>query len=424
MLNTVSSTTFFKPHWRCEEFLRDTSANVTMTFAFLGVAIVMFLGTAVDYNRALNAKVVIARTIDAAALAGARKLVTDDSSDSVVAATVGDVVAVNFLNAEAAGAQLLSLSVSTDREDGEVNVDAEVRVDTIFTRIASIDHIDISMASTAKFLPEKDIELAMMLDVTGSMGGSRITDLKVAAKDLVDVLLPEGKTLPNKVRIGLIPYSQGVNAGTYAAAATNGASTSCATERSGLQAYTDASYLSAPVGNGSSGCPASTLLPLTDNRASLISKIDGFSTGGYTAGHTGIGWSWYMLSPNWTTLWPAESAVVPYDDDETVKVAILMTDGAFNTVYDYVSSEEGGEYVETYSSWKSRQRARALCEAMKDEDIKIYTIAFEVSSWSAKEVMKDCASDDNMYFDASSGTELRIAFNKIAGQISELRIAR
>ena len=43
---------------------------------------------------------------------------------------------------------------------------------------------------------QHDIELAMALDVTGSMSGSKIADLRTAATDLVDILLPAGGT-PN-----------------------------------------------------------------------------------------------------------------------------------------------------------------------------------------------------------------------------------
>ncbi len=409
---------------RFTAFLKDTSANLTVTFAFLSVAAVMFVGSAMDYGRAVTAKNAISNTIDAAALAGARKLVSDNGSNEEVTATVADVISVNFLNAAAAGAELTSLNVTTLTDQGEVKVDANIRVPTTFTTIAGLSHIDVSLQSSASFLLNKDVELAMMMDLTGSMGGSRIADLKVAAKDLIDVLMPEGETSRNKVRIGLVPYSQGVNAGSYAATATNGVSSSCATERAGLEAYTDADYLGAPIGNGSSNCPSSKVLPITEDRDVLISNINAFGTGGYTAGHTGIAWSWYMLSPSWSSLWPGESLVVPYGDEDTVKVAILMTDGAFNTVYNYVTSGGGSSYVEEYQPSQSRARARSLCDAMKTADIKIYTVAFQVSSSSAKAVMQDCASEEKMYFDAQNGAELRGAFRMIAGKISDLRISK
>lgn len=405
-------------------FLTDTSANLTVTFAFLCIAALMFVGSAVDYGRAVTAKNAIAGTVDAATLAGARKLVSDNASQDEVAATVADVISVNLLNGNAGGAELKGLTVVAAPETGEVRVDADIRVPTTFTKIAGFNHIDVSLHSSANFLLSKDVELAMMLDVTGSMGGSRIADLKVAAKDLIDVLLPADGTNRNKVRIGLVPYSQGINAGTYANSATAGASGSCATERAGIEAYTDADYLGAPIGNGSSACPTSRILPITDDRGTLISNIDAFATGGYTAGHIGIAWSWYMLSPNWSALWPGDSLVVPYGDEDTVKVAILMTDGAFNTVYNYVTDWRGSRYVEDYQPSQSRQRARELCDAMKAVDIKIYTIAFQVGSSTAKEVMQDCASEEKMYFDAADGEQLRGAFRMIAGKISDLRISR
>ena len=405
-------------------FWCDRSGSLTITFVLVFFAFVSFLGSAVDYNRAITAKAAISSTVDAAALAGARKMVNDNASIDEVTATVSDIIAVNFSNSDASGATLNNLSVRTFPEQGEVQVEAEVSVPTAFTRLAGLTEIDVSVQAHANFMLNKDVELTMMLDLTGSMSGDKITDLQNASKDLIDILMPEDDHLRNKVRIGLVPYSEGVNAGDYAATATDGASTSCATERGGVEAFTDADYLGAPIGNGSEDCPQSIIVPLTDNRSILTASINGFTTGGYTAGQTGIAWSWYMLSPNWSTLWPTASQVVPYDDDAAVKVAILMTDGAFNTVYNYVPSQDGGHYEEDYDPTQSRSRARDLCEAMKTAGIRIYTVAFEVDSDSARRMMHDCASETKMYFNAANGEELRTAFRMIAGRISDLRLSK
>ena len=97
------------------------------------------------------------------------------------------------------------------------------------------------------------------------------------AKDLVDILLPDGGT-PNRVRIGLAPYAASVNAGGFANAVTNNASGACVHERGGPQAFTDAApgtgtYLGYRAGLN---CPSATVEPLTADKAVLKANINGY----------------------------------------------------------------------------------------------------------------------------------------------------
>jgi hypothetical protein len=74
--------------------------------------------------------------------------------------------------------------------------------------------------------------------------------------------------------------------------------------------------------------------------------------GGMTAGHLGIAWAWYLLSPEWDRVWPSDSAPRAYNDPDHMRVAIIMSDGEFNTSYE---SANGG----------SEAQARELCDNMK-----------------------------------------------------------
>ena len=59
------------------------------------------------------------------------------------------------------------------------------------------------------------IEVSLMLDITGSMAGQKLTALKTAAKDLVNIIVwPDQSEHTSKV--ALVPYSMGVNVGDYA----------------------------------------------------------------------------------------------------------------------------------------------------------------------------------------------------------------
>ena len=67
-----------------------------------------------------------------------------------------------------------------------------------------------------------------------------------------------------------------------------------------------------------------------------------------------------------------------------------------------------------------------ICDAAKvDNDIIVFTIAFDVAENSSPEIqMKACATSEGYYFDADTGTELDEAFQAIAGQITKLRLTQ
>jgi len=82
----------------------------------------------------------------------------------------------------------------------------------------------------------------------------------------------------------------------------------CVTERTGADAYTDASPFSARVGRnypGSSNpCLGATLQPLSSNKDTLRAAIDGYSVQGSTAGQIGIGWAGTWSRPTSTRCGP------------------------------------------------------------------------------------------------------------------------
>lgn len=217
----------------------------------------------------------------------------------------------------------------------------------------------------------------------------------------------------------------------------------CASERSGSQAYTDAAPSSAQLGRvytitpGPPGqtdfCPQTELLPLTSDRNTLRSRIDGLSVAGSTAGHIGLAWGWYALSPNFSGVLGGTPAAA-YDAPHTLKAVVLMTDGEFNSVYcDGVVSRSsttgsGGAANQincNAPNGASFAQARSLCASMKAQDVIIYAVGFDLpAQGSARDVMHDCASSNSHVFLPNSGADLREAFRAIAQNIAELRIAR
>jgi len=220
----------------------------------------------------------------------------------------------------------------------------------------------------------------------------------------------------------------------------------CVSERIGSERYTDASPSSAYVGRSytdtnDNACPSQPVTPLSSQRADLVTKINALQDGGSTAGQIGIAWAWYMVSPNFASLFTGEGRPNVYEPAKTLKAVVLMTDGEFNTPFcrDVIASDAGtgSGGANTHINCRAQNgepfaQSVALCSAMKRENVVVYTVGFNLSSNRGKsgvdtaiEVMEACATNKNThFFEANSGADLKEAFRAIGRDITRLRIAR
>lgn len=211
--------------------------------------------------------------------------------------------------------------------------------------------------------------------------------------------------------------------------------TTCATERTGANAYTDTAPGTSPVGklytSGGTGCPSATIFPLSTDKVALKAAITALDDGGSTAGQIGAAWGWYMLAPNFASLWPTASQPAAYTATDVLKVLVFMTDGDFNTAYcNNVRSNDS-------SGWNSQQincnatngdptaQAAAICTAAKAKGVIIYTVGFQVGAGSPAETfIKGCATDADHIYLPTSGTLLKDAFAAIGRDITKLRLSK
>lgn len=459
-----------KPGSRCGRrlvcrFRGDRRGAVLPLVAIVLVFLIVVAGAGLDFARAINQKQGISQSLDAAMLAVARELSVRNMSTAEIKAYLDSNYAAYF-GANAAGSLIPGVEVVVDEPVVDtlarrVQVSASSSVPTYFIGLAGLGPDKLEVAVSAQAIYPKSIEAALVVDVTGSMGGSKIEALQDAAAGFVNTLIPPETAGSNeKMRIALVPYATGVNIGnTRASLATAGANASrssypyCVSERTGIEAATDASYTTAPVGPGTNQysykrgrfvrwdgsltysssyiCPNSALVPLTRDPGSasrsgtLLYEIANLQARGNTAGQTGIAWGWYTLSDNWSSLWPTGSKPASYSDQRVLKYLVIMTDGNFNTVfgprkvnwtnYDWIAQ----------SSDASDDRAQALCTAIKASGIKVITVGFQIASGSsADKLMRACASSAADYYKADSNAALIAEFAKIANQIKSTFLIR
>ena len=414
-------------------FADDKRGAVAMIFSLAMFGVIMFLACAIDIGRATMVRMKLASAVDAATILAAKRLKDGTTSLAALEADARVIFDQNMLS-------VTKMAVVTDFKldktpDGlGIKIDAKAELPTTFARIVRINKIDIGGSATAIF-NQQDIEVGLQLDVTGSMGQSiagqvKIDSLKVASKNLLDILLPTGGTGTTKVRVGIAPFAAGVNAGSFASAVAGGtAPGNCVYERrtSFADATDDAPFGTeslkkiTDLGGGAQACPAGAkVAALTDNKTTLVSTINALTAGGSTAGHLGTSWAWYLLSPNWSSIWPSASKPGAYNDGTTLKFAILMTDGIYNTVGGVRHGDFGAEAT------AAQTRAKNLCDNMKAKGITVYTVGFIAAGDppAAADTLKYCASTLSNFYKAEDGDQLNSAFANIAKDISRLRLSR
>jgi hypothetical protein len=152
--------------------------------------------------------------------------------------------------------------------------------------------------------------------------------------------------------------------------------------------------------------------------------ISAFNADGGTAGHIGIQWGWYMLSPYWGSVLPAASAPAAYNPGKVTKVMILMTDGEFNL--SYFDAQTWQQAYNNNGKQATVDAATTLCTAMKSEGIQIFTIGFGLPSdqaATARQTLRDCASPDTptvkYFYEATDNDELDATFKAIVADLQK-----
>lgn len=421
------------------KLFRDDAGNTTILFGFLLLPLLACIGAGLDYYQAIRLSTRLQHASDAAILAAmaARGLPDDERQQLAMKMFSDNVQRINMVVDK-------TPDVSISNGAGSLTFNSAMK--TTILSVVGIDSIPVKARSSAVSYGKK-IEMALVTDITGSMGNAingstKIDGLKAAASDLLDIILPP-ELPPEAARVALIPFANHVNAGAYASAVTglpqtqpgansSGFLISCVTERTGREKESDAapgpsSWIGSAApgsstgnysatgdclrsGGGGGGTELQAIIPMTAEKSTLMAAVNSFTPGGSTAGHLGIAWAWYMLSPNWNSLFASSSAAAGYDDTGSQKIAVIMSDGEFNT---------------QYSSSSSAEQAVALCGAMKAANIAIYTIGFgldasKASDQAAITTLGHCASSREHFFLAYDGSVLRDVFNQIGQKISNL----
>ncbi len=187
-----------------------------------------------------------------------------------------------------------------------------------------------------------------------------------------------------------------------------------------------------PVNKGPDfSCDVQPITALTNNYPALKAKVNSLVAQGSTNIVEGAAWGWKTLSP---TLPFAEG--VAYGKTGTRKILVILTDGTNNLgplpnslgssygSYGYLvngrlglSSGSGTQVTNAMND-----RTLQVCNNAKAVGIEIYTIKLEEPNVVTGNLLRDCATDADHYFDVPNRSLLDDAFAKIKDKIELVRI--
>ncbi|MCB1548098.1 MAG: VWA domain-containing protein [Hyphomicrobiaceae bacterium] len=450
---------------RLRSFRRNASGATAIAFALLLVVLCAGAGMAVDFGSAIMMRTRLQGALDAALLAGARAYLARAGSEvDVIPATMES-------NWGEAGGLTPTVTYTLD-SSGTLRGVARVDIPATFTRVIGYESIPVEVQTDLTFGLGK-LDLALVLDSTGSMMGSKLSGAQSAAKGLIDQIYSVSGA-DTKVRVGLVPFGQYVNVGlqyrrepwmqvpddytqtgetcgtvTPIISSSNCRTVSGTCTNDGLPytcSWTECDNVYGPpvyqctpttttytwsgcVGSRNSpldvtvtadssnrvpgimntACP-SPLARLTADQRAIKSQIDAMVATGDTYIPAGLLWGWRVLS-----------AGAPFSDGTTSggtrRAMVLMTDGANTRSATYPGHD--GTNVSTANT-----TTETLCARIKASGVEIYTIAFDVTDRTVIDLMTRCASSTAHYYTAATVSDLHAAFDGIGRSLTAIRLSK
>lgn len=357
-------TSFFprRLHAALRRFTKDEGGSLIIFALVLFLLMAMMGGVALDVMKREARQTALMNTLDRATLAAAA-LSQDLDPESVVR---------DYVEKSGLGVDLQEINVVQSVNGRSVSARGVVDSNPLFLHLIGIDKFDAIGGSGAE-QRITNVEIVLVLDVSGSMSGAKIANLRTAASEFVETVLA-GDT-DNRVSVTIVPYNAQVNLGPVLRAKYNAvnqhgvANVNCLELQSALYsapgisrttpipmaAFADVtnttnqttSYVAwsntstATMQTSAPFCRNETRnivrLP-SNNVATLQSQINALQAGGNTSITLGMKWGTALLDPSARGMYseliaanqiPGYFAGRPYDygDTEAMKVIVLMTDG-------------------------------------------------------------------------------------------------
>jgi len=378
---------------------------------FVFVAMLLVAGLAVDMMRHETVRVrmqgVTDRAVLAATMLGANNGVATPQQmleSYFAAADLSDELGTQFSITE---------SLWTGRN---VTAVPTATVPTLMTQMIGIDDLAVATpASAAEMAISVWLDIAMVLDISGSMGfdgGGRINALRQAGSQLATQVLTDNQD--GRVSLTLVPYDTAVypppsmlghfnhlhgNVGACPDFRNWNSITNSRQEHMDLrQCHTDA---------------WGQIRPYMGDAAEAVAAINGLQPRDVTSIDLGLRWGAVFFD---STIQPAITQLIAdgevsndyadrpfaWNEPNVVRAVILLTDGENCCGHRYTQAIQD---LNTLS----------VCTELKNRNVLVYAVAFEAPP-AGQALMMNCASSPAHYFDSAVGGLLNV-FSSIASNV-------
>ena len=434
-----------------KKFINDKSGNFSIMMAGSVLMLLGALGLSVDYMAMTDISDRLQAATDRAALIAAQSTHLSQE-ESIIAANESFA----DFDLESATSEIVS---SYEFNNDTILVSAQLNYRPLLLGILGHGEQTVSVSSTTPNVEFGGVDVSLVLDVTGSMKGSKLVDLKNSVNGFLD----EFAEFNTDVRVAVVPFSQYVNAkadgntpvwidndleGTDFSSITDPVPIidpttgtevptitklwdGCVGSRlapfnvlpeyggSRFPAVYDDGINSGPAGDLTRYYCPEPLLPLTDKFSTVRAKVNGLTAAGRTSIPPG-------LMCGWRTLDSRLPLVNVTTGKARRKILVLMTDGG-NTIiqtpgeaYHWDNKKVLGNDVKD----RADDRTRDICDTINlTTDITIYSIAFDINSPEVIDLVKGCATQPEFFFNADDdGSSLEQAFLSISEGLTKIRL--
>lgn len=359
-------------------FVRREDGTITAFALMIFVLMVGVGGIAIDVMRYETQRAQLQYTLDRAVLAAA-SLTQPYDPEGVVR---------DYFDVSGLEDYRLDIRVENGLNYRRVHAYAEMEINSLFMQMFGVRTMTSPAAGAAEERV-RNIEISMVLDISGSMASSnRMTNMRPAAREFVTSVLapnynPDGDNL---VSVSIIPYNGRVNARgpiesvftlsnehtesactrfTYADFRTTAITPTQTIQRLAHFDYDNRGSTQEFEDPHCQTGSYAAILPWQHTEAPLHALIDSLQPEGWTAIDLGVNWGVGLLDP---AAGPALNALIDqglvdndfderpaaYDDDESMKVLVLMTDGENTNQYDIVQAYKSGNSPIYYHAGDNR----------------------------------------------------------------------
>ncbi|MFK7940888.1 MAG: pilus assembly protein TadG-related protein [Roseovarius sp.] len=379
-----------------KSFEDEEEGGMTIIALFVFILMLTMGGISIDLMRHEMERTQLQATLDSAVLAGAgapagatKQQIKEIVEDFFVKSGKAD-----YLN------ELGDDDIIATLNSRRVAATANMTLNTYLMKLMGVNTLNAGGGATAEVRTPK-LEIVLVLDVSGSMRGTKLANLKIAAKEFITTILNSSD--PGSTLISIVPYSWGVtpSKGMYEAlsvAETHSYSSCIKFEEADFdtaviddsKTYEQRIYTSVEVWNSNpefgdieSGLLTDAtsaaynrtcftddyfvVMPMQTSETLLHAKIDSLEAAGSTSSHLGMKWAAGILDPNFADVVTSLQTPRPdgldengdpimvteidptltnvpalYTESDTQKIIVLMGDGKNDGTYEFTAGNYRG----------------------------------------------------------------------------------